>query len=273
MVMEYIEGVSLEKYLTEHGPLSSQGALTVVTQVADALSYSHSKEIFHRDIKSSNIILINSESGLSVRIIDFGIAMLTQAQQEPTIVQGRTVVGTPAYMSPDQALGQNYDERSEVYSVGCIFFEALAGETPFSGGTALEIINKHAKEAVPHIIDKNPDTDCTPEIEAIIFTCLAKQKEDRYQSMAELRNACEAYGKTTVVSDENLFEEELERNTSHERFERKSSIDAKWMILAGALVAIIGVATVGIFVKHATTVEPAPMLTKHKISQNAGGIL
>lgn len=273
MVMEYIEGISLEKYLTERGPLSARDALHVITQVADALSYSHSKEIFHRDIKSSNIILISGESGPSVRIIDFGIAMLTQAQQEPTIVQGRTVVGTPAYMSPDQALGQKYDARSEVYSLGCIFFEALAGETPFSGDTALEVINKHAREAVPHIADKNPQSDCTPEIEAIIFTCLAKQKEDRYQSMAELRDACGAGGKTAVVPDEKLFEEEPERGIDHSQFEKKSSLDGKWMKVAAVLSVIAGVAIVGVAIQQVTTVAPAPMLTKHKISQNAGGIL
>lgn len=194
MVMEFIEGVSLENFIKERGPLPSQFALSIVAQIADALAYSHSKNIFHRDIKSSNIILIDADSPeVSARVIDFGVSMMAD-RQESTVVQGRSVVGTPAYMSPDQVLGNEYDERSEVYSVGCVLFEALAGVPPFDGNTALEIISKHAQNEPPNIVDINPNSDCTDEVESIVLQCLAKERSKRFQSMAELRDACVVAG-------------------------------------------------------------------------------
>lgn len=274
MVMEFIEGVSVEEHLAKNGPLSSQDALSVIAQVADALSYSHSKSVFHRDIKSSNIILIDGEAGQpSVRIIDFGIAMLTRSRQEPTIVQGRTVVGTPAYMPPDQALGQTYDERSEVYSVGCIFFEAVAGKPPFFGKTALEVINKHAFEAVPRIAEINPDTDCTSEIEAIILTCLAKEKEERFQSMAELRDACAACGSPPLACNDNLLDEEPDKATHLVDFGKRGLLDGTWAKVAALLVALIVASVVGVVLEQASTNVSAPVLTKNKMSHNAGGYL
>lgn len=190
MVMDYIDGISLEKVLERSGPLETADAMSIVSQTADALAYAHSKGVLHRDIKSSNILI----DGNRAFLIDFGIAMVKQAHQEPTLVQGRTVVGTPAYMSPDQANGLAYDERSEIYSLGCVLFEALAGEPPFAGDTALEIIGKHATQAVPSIREINPGSDCTDEVESILARCLAKLPDNRFGAMSEIRDACGASG-------------------------------------------------------------------------------
>lgn len=206
MVMEYVEGISLEQFIRQFGPLSAENALGLTEVIAGALSYAHSKRIFHRDIKSSNILLAdytpNSDGkradgsqatieSRSVRLIDFGVAMVKHANQEPTIVQGQTVVGTPAYMPPDQAQGMTYDERSEIYALGCTLFEALVGSTPFAGDTALEIISKHASEEPPKVSSIVALAEAQA-VDELVAKCLAKEQSQRFQTMQEFRDECRA---------------------------------------------------------------------------------
>jgi len=191
MVMEYVKGTSLFDYVEEHGPLPIEVALHVVKRVASALAHAHERGVYHRDVKSSNILLLGDNTELpEVRIIDFGVAGVKHAINAPAGTQGDTIVGTPAYMSPDQAQGLEYDQRSEIYSLGCVMFEALSGRPPFYSETALETISKHAHEAVPLLADRAPDQRVFAlELEAIVRRCLEKSPKDRYRSMTELIDA------------------------------------------------------------------------------------
>jgi len=192
MVMEYIKGFTLEQSITDDGPLSLEGVVSVFSRAADALAYAHQKGIFHRDLKSSNIMIVDSaEKTLGVKIIDFGIATIREATLEPTLLNGSMIVGTPAYMSPDQALGLEYDERSEIYSLGCSMFEALTGRPPFIGESALETINMHALMPPPKLVDCKPDVTFPEEIEKLVAKTLAKDRNDRFSSMTELKDALE----------------------------------------------------------------------------------
>lgn len=188
MVMEYVDGITLEKYLQSFGPMSIARAMKLMDEICDALSYAHSLEIMHRDVKSSNILLSKEHSYL----IDFGIAKFKGLLTDGDLEFGtaaNTIAGSPLYMPPDQGLGFKYDERSEIYSVGCVLFEALTGSTPFAGATSLEILSMHAHEMPPTLADASPDVSFPKELEDVVAKCLEKQPDDRFQSMADLRAA------------------------------------------------------------------------------------
>lgn len=188
MVMEYFPGRSLQEVIGERGFLEEYDTCIIFLSVCEALSHLHEHGIFHRDLKPSNILMLETETGeFDLRLIDFGLSKTTQDVQARTDVQGKTVVGTPCYMSPDQASGLEYDARSEIYSLGCIMYEALAGQPPFSGDTSLEILNKHMRAEVPPLLELAPDV--TPELCAIVEKCLNKKPEDRYRSTIELADA------------------------------------------------------------------------------------
>ncbi len=190
MVMEYIEGFTLEQTLSEDGPLSLDAVVSLFGLAADALEHAHQKGIFHRDLKSSNIMIVtDSNQQFDIRIIDFGIATFKQATLEPTQLTGNSIVGTPAYMSPDQALGLTYDARSEVYSLGCVMFEALTGRPPFVGNTALETISMHARTPAPKLSECGSDFTFPDEIEDLVAKALAKDRDARFSSMQELKEA------------------------------------------------------------------------------------
>lgn len=195
MVMEFFDGTSLDKLIESDGPLEVERAAQIFCQVADALAVAHQNGVFHRDLKTSNILISNDDGAslsrsqganhVDVRLIDFGIASMKPAE-ESLVVQGTTIVGTPNYMSPDQCLGRNYDARSEVYSLGCVIFESLTGSPPFVADTALETISKHANEAPPRLFDLRRFHGTACEFEQIVARCLEKHPDDRYQSMNEL---------------------------------------------------------------------------------------
>lgn len=187
MVMEFFNGTSLDKIIEADGPLEVELAAQIFCQVSDALAASHQNGVFHRDLKTSNILIKNDGEQVEVRLIDFGIASMKPAE-ESLVVQGTTIVGTPNYMSPDQCHGLNYDSRSEVYSLGCVIFESLTATPPFVADTALETISKHANEAPPLLSDLRRFHGTAGEFEHIVARCLEKHPDDRYQSMSELHS-------------------------------------------------------------------------------------
>lgn len=186
MVMEYIAGTTLKEYIKKHGPLPLPIARKIFTQICEALSYAHGKGIFHRDLKSSNIMLVQSGSELHAYLIDFGVALVKHATQEPTIIQGNTVVGTPSYMAPDQSTGKPYDQRSEIYALGCVMFEVLSGDVPFTAETAMEVISLHASQPPPLLSEVNEQIHYPQELQDIVSKCLEKDPEKRFQSVQEL---------------------------------------------------------------------------------------
>lgn len=190
MVLNYVNGVTLEQMLTKNGVPDDITALEIFGQIADALSHGHKLGIFHRDIKTSNILVTMPEDeSPKIQVIDFGVAALIGVQ-EATTVQGQTLVGTPRYMPPDQALGRVYDERSEIYSFGCLMYEVLTGAVPFVGNDALELITKHSNDAVPPFKDVCAEEIERPEsFEKLVLKCLEKDPSQRYQTMDEVVRA------------------------------------------------------------------------------------
>lgn len=186
MVLEYVPGRSLSELFASLGSMSWQQSREIFLGICEALSYAHDHGVLHRDVKPDNILVAEDETGnTAVRIIDFGVSAAVGHQDESDFA----VVGAPLYMSPDQGLGSPYDARSEVYSLGCVLFEALTGSPPFRGDTALETLRLHA-EAIP----PSPD-DLVQGLPAglsdIVLRCLAKDPGSRFQTMGELRRALE----------------------------------------------------------------------------------
>ena len=174
LVMEYIQGRDL--YSLGNSSLSEM--LPVLIQICKGMDYAHREGVLHRDLKPSNILLDASES--QVKIVDFGIAKHFSSEVDTT--SGAVVRGTPAYMSPEQANSEPVDERSDIYSFGCILYEVIAGRKPFTAESSLEMIMQHASSPVPPI----ESDDCPEILKNLIFSCLAKVPEDRPHSFAAI---------------------------------------------------------------------------------------
>ncbi|MFN8555390.1 MAG: protein kinase [Candidatus Obscuribacterales bacterium] len=189
LAMEFIQGESLAARL-KRGALPISEVLPMFIQVCKGLAHAHEHSVVHRDIKPGNIMLLDQLSiGTegSIKILDFGIAKL--GDQEDGGVQSVTrtgeIFGSPLYMSPEQCAGSKVDHRSDIYSLGCVMFESLTGTTPFVGESALSTMMFHQSERVPSLKEASLGNDFPPALEQIVQTMLAKNPEDRYQSLNE----------------------------------------------------------------------------------------
>ena len=194
-VMPFVDGESLRDRLNREKQLSIPDALQLAREVADALGYAHSRGVIHRDIKPENILL---ERGHAV-VADFGIAraIAEGTRPEGKLTQTGMAIGTPAYMSPEQSVGESgLDARSDLYALGCVLYEMLAGEPPYSGPTAQAIIAKRFMEPVPRISTLR-DT-VTPTLEATITRALAKSPTDRFATAEEFSAALQAPADATL---------------------------------------------------------------------------
>ncbi|MEP7343932.1 MAG: protein kinase, partial [Gemmatimonadaceae bacterium] len=184
-VMPYIEGDTLRHRLDSVRPFPVDDALSIAADVADALAYAHAQEVLHRDIKPENIMF----SGKHALVADFGIALAMQlAAVDERVTQSGRIVGTPAYMSPEQSAGdETIDVRSDIYSLGVVLYEMLAGEAPFAGASRHSIIARRLTEDAPALRTRRPDAP--PIIERVVMRALAREPADRYASAAEFADA------------------------------------------------------------------------------------
>jgi HAMP domain-containing protein len=176
--MEFVKGITLKHLVEQDQLLPTPVALRIAKQMCAGLAAAHEVGVIHRDIKPQNII-IEPTGGL--KIMDFGIARLTQ---DRGMTATGTVVGTPDYMSPEQARGLALDFRSDIYSMGVVLFEIFTGTLPFEGDTPIAVVLKHVQEKPPAPQSKNPKID--PKIAAIILKCMQKNPDDRFQTVNEL---------------------------------------------------------------------------------------
>lgn len=190
LAMDYLEGVSLSDLIEKEGFIAADRCLNIFMQACDALAHAHHKGIIHRDLKPSNIMLIETENEPDfVKLVDFGIAKILpqEGEQLQKLTQTGEVFGSPVYMSPEQVMGQPMDARSDIYSMGCLMYEALVGKPPLMGDNMLETMYKHLHDTPQPLNIGKSNALKVERLEEVVSTALLKDPQQRYQSMDEMR--------------------------------------------------------------------------------------
>lgn len=189
LVMELLHGESLRALIKRSGPLEVHAVVEILNQVCNALEEAHRHQVVHRDLKPDNIIVRDTPLGVRVKVLDFGIAKLRDMPGN-TMTQVGTVMGTPRYMSPEQCLGEEIDHRSDIYSLGIVLYEMLAGEVPFRKPTSTAVSLQQVSQPPPPLRDVNPAISFA--VQAVVLQALQKQREARQQSASALASAFSA---------------------------------------------------------------------------------
>ncbi|MFH8219467.1 protein kinase [Streptomyces sp. NPDC018057] len=182
IVMELVEGRTIRDLLLNAEAPGPEQALIIVSGVLEALAYSHQHGIVHRDIKPANVIITDHGA---VKVMDFGIARALHGAST-TMTQTGMVMGTPQYLSPEQALGKAVDHRSDLYATGCLLYELLALRPPFTGETPLSVVYQHVQD-MPVPPSSTSGGACPPELDGLVMRSLAKEPDDRFQTAEEMR--------------------------------------------------------------------------------------
>ncbi len=212
IAQEYVAGLNLRQLLARQGPADARLAIAVLRQAAAALHKAAEHGIVHRDIKPENIML--TRDGM-VKVADFGLARILGEDQGLDLTRVGVTLGTPLYMSPEQVEGRVLDHRSDIYSLGVTMYHLLAGQTPFTGDTALGVAVQHLQKKPPALAEARGDLP--PELCAIVHRMLAKEPDDRFASAAELLDAVRAVpleaGDASALLDDTNFDLALDRTT------------------------------------------------------------
>jgi serine/threonine protein kinase len=206
LVMDFLEGESLADIIRHEKQTTTKRMIPIFTQACEALEHAHQKGVIHRDLKSSNIMLIDFEGKKDfVKVVDFGIAKLmpSSGKQSQNLTQTGEVFGSPIYMSPEQCMAQSLDARSDIYSMGAMMYEALTGLPPLMGNSIIDTMQMHMSTPPKPFREIRPDLEIPEALERVVLKALAKKPEQRYQSMKELGDALEGVSK--LIDKEKLF--------------------------------------------------------------------
>ncbi|HEY4241328.1 MAG TPA: serine/threonine-protein kinase [Kofleriaceae bacterium] len=234
VVMEFLEGESLAECLQRETKLPEQRIIWIAAQAASALAAAHEKGVVHRDIKPENLFLQKRKDRDFVKVVDFGISKslrVSEDDDQPRLTQTGMVLGTPLYMSPEQARGdEELDARVDIYALGVILYEAAAGRVPFSGTNYLSVISQVLNEEPPPLRDLRPEL--TEEFEAIVGRAMAKNRADRYASATDLLTDLQA------LQDDPTHSTERAKITGPRK---KTGKKARGGLRIGAWIAVVAV--------------------------------
>lgn len=202
LIMDFVDGQSLESIIQAHGTIPIANAISLVMQILDGMAHSHGKNIAHRDLKTSNILVQDyGNSNARAIVVDFGLAKERQSQDQTT--QGSSsgkVKGSPLYISPEQAQGKHGDERSDIYSLGCIMLRMLTGALPFEADDLFELLRKHIEQPAPTLSELAPHIDFSPLLESCVQRMMEKDPDDRFQTIGEITEYLRKVPLTTAVA-------------------------------------------------------------------------
>jgi serine/threonine-protein kinase len=185
--MEYVKGDTLQQILDFQKRLPVTRAIPIFVQIAEALEYAHANHMLHRDIKPENVVITQNDTADLVKVLDFGIATAFGRVNRTSVEGQDQVLGTPGYMSPEQAMGGRLDERTDVYSLGCLMYATLAGVIPLGGGTPEEMISRHISVNPVPLQSACPGAMIPANVAEVVMKTLKKFPEDRYSTMAFLK--------------------------------------------------------------------------------------
>ncbi len=194
LVMELLEGKSLREVLAVQGKLASTKVYKIISQICDALDEAHACNVVHRDLKPDNIVVAATTHGITIKVVDFGIAkLLNAAGEDDSLTRTGMRIGTPVYMSPEQFFGKAVDHRTDIYSLGVMLYQMLTGALPFRHSNPQALAAFHANGVL-----SLPESGIAPELQAVIRRAMAKNPDERYQSAGELAAALKAAIKNTA---------------------------------------------------------------------------
>lgn len=193
-VMEYLPGLTMEEIVEQHGPMPLARVVHILKQACDALSEAHTKGLVHRDIKPANIFAARRGGTYDVvKLLDFGLVRSNELEADLKLTQVGKVAGSPLYMSPEQASGEEADARSDIYCLGCVAYFLLTGQPPFDESNAVKLLMAHVHQSPPSPREVNASVP--EEISNIVMRCLEKSPESRFGTVDELRDALELAGR------------------------------------------------------------------------------
>lgn len=230
LVMEFISGGTLSTRLGK--PINYAEAAAILAPVARALNYAHQQKVVHRDIKPANILL--NDSGQAM-LSDFGILKLIDLDESHGLTGTGKIIGTPAYMSPEQIRGKEIDGRSDIYSLGVVFFEMITGRKPYTANTPIELSMQHLHDPIPK--GKQIVRDLPADVEQVIVKSMAKKPEERYQSMNAFANALEKLSGISTATPHSGWD--ININESIESPEKKQLWKNKTVIFLAAVIILL----------------------------------
>jgi eukaryotic-like serine/threonine-protein kinase len=192
LVMEYVRGEDLGTVIKRDGAMPFLRAAPLFAQICGALSEAHELGIVHRDLKPENIIVTRTKDGSDhVKVLDFGLAKLSEREEVADVTGRGSIVGTPYYMSPEQIRGESLDHRSDIYSLGAMMYRVITGEPPFQAQTPVGVLTKHLTDEVVPPRRRRPDLEIDTRVEAIVLRAMSKRRESRYATVDSMREDLE----------------------------------------------------------------------------------
>jgi serine/threonine protein kinase len=267
IVMDYLEGNTLAGVIRRDGQLGVERGVKIVSQACEGLAYAHKQGVVHRDLKPGNIVLTDYDGDSEfVKVVDFGVAKLMGGTADSQrLTQAGDICGSPVYMSPEQCMGQELDWRSDIYSMGVVIYETLTGCLPLVGTTMVDTMAKQCSEMPPPFATARPDLYIPERIQQVVFKALAKDPNNRHQSMDELREelylAIPRPGRSGALRNAEL----LTDTTQHADKKAEVSSKPKVIWIAAIVACLIGlVAVITMFVSHPTARNAASPDSKTK---------
>jgi eukaryotic-like serine/threonine-protein kinase len=245
IVMEYVDGVTLRDIVRNDGPVDPRRAVEIIADACQALNYSHQHGIIHRDVKPANIMI---DRAGAVKVMDFGIARALH-DDGAKLTQTSAVIGTAQYLSPEQASGETVDARSDVYSLGCVFYELLTGEPPFIGDTPVSVAYQHVRKDPPPPSRRNPAL--SPDLDAVVLKSLAKNPANRYQTAAEMRDDLIRVRDGLTPAAPRVFTDAehadlASTSPGHSRVARAGGSGRRWLAVGAMLAVLALVVTIAV---------------------------
>jgi serine/threonine protein kinase len=268
LVMEYIPGGTLSARMGK--AYSYAEAAAILAPIAHALHHAHQHKVVHRDVKPANILI--NESGQPM-LSDFGIVKLTDTEESQGLTATGVVVGTPAYMAPEQIQGKQIDGRADIYALGIVFFELITGRKPYIANTPIELTLKHLNDPIPR--PRLIVRDLPPEVEQIVMKSMAKKPEDRYQDMAHFAAVLErlaAGQKGSLRLLERPPEKKEKEPTGEQAAAQKKGLNKGLVFGIGGAAVLVALGLVfGLVVYPRISAEPTPTLTEQPAKTAVAG--